>query len=127
MRMRKKPNLIPRMERCAHVQIKEPEDLLGKWKTTFPGYDALYLELGCGKGRFTADTAAQNSNVFLVAIERVPDAMVVGMERVCERKLENVRFVRWAISRMRSAALSGKSPYKIWRHCPASFSFCSSR
>lgn len=93
MRMRKKPNLIPRMERCAHVQIKEPEELLGKWKETFPSYDALHLELGCGKGRFTADTAEQNPNIFLVAIERVPDAMVVGMERVCERKLENVRFL----------------------------------
>ena len=27
MRMRKKPNLVPRMERCAGVQIREPETL----------------------------------------------------------------------------------------------------
>ena len=93
MRMRKKPNLIPRMERCAHVQIKDPEELFGQWKSTFPGYEALHLELGCGKGRFTADTAEQNPNILLVAIERVPDAMVVGMERVCQRNLQNVRFL----------------------------------
>ena len=93
MRIRKKPNLIPRMERCAHVQIFEPEQLRGQWKTTFAGYKQLHVELGCGKGRFTANTAEANPDVCLVAIEKVPDAMVVAMERVCEMGLENVRFM----------------------------------
>ena len=31
--------------------------------------------------------------MFLAAIEKVPDAMVVGMERVTERGLQNVRFL----------------------------------
>lgn len=108
MRMRKKPNLIPRMERCAHVQIKEPESLFGQWKAAFSGYNALHLELGCGKGRFTADTAEQNPDVFLVAIERVPDAMVVGMERVCERKLENVRFLDKDVANIPSIFSNGE-------------------
>ena len=93
MRMRKKPNLIPRMERCSAIQIKEPETLRGKWLESFPGHRELHLEIGCGKGRFTADTAEQNPEVFLAAIEKVPDAMVVGMERVTDRGLTNVRFL----------------------------------
>ena len=93
MRMRKKPNLVPRMERCAATLITDPEALRGHWLEHFPGHQALHLELGCGKGRFTADTAAQNPDIFLAAIEKVPDAMVVGMERVTERGLENVRFL----------------------------------
>ena len=93
MRMRKKPNLLPRMERAAAVQIVTPEELPGKWRETFPGYSALHLELGCGKGRFTADTAEANPDVLLIAVERVPDAMVVGMERAVERGLQNVRFI----------------------------------
>lgn len=93
MRMRKKPNLIPRMERCADVLIREPEALRGRWLEAFPGHRELHLELGCGKGRFTADTAAQNPDIFLAAIEKVPDAMVVGMERVTDRALGNVRFL----------------------------------
>ena len=93
MRMRKKPNLIPRMERCSAIQIKDPETLRGKWLESFPGHRELHLEIGCGKGRFTADTAEQNPNVFLAAIEKVPDAMVVGMERVTDRGLTNVRFL----------------------------------
>ena len=93
MRMRKKPNLLPRMERTAAVLVSAPEELRGKWRERFPGYATLHLELGCGKGRFTADTAAANPDVLLAAVEKVPDAMVVGMERAVERGLENVRFL----------------------------------
>ena len=81
------------MERCSRVLIEDPAALRGRWKTTLPGCDALWLELGCGKGRFTADTAAQNPRELLVALEKVPDVMVMAMERVCEKNLENVRFI----------------------------------
>ncbi len=50
MRMRKKPNLIPRMERCAAVQIRTPEDHKGRWAEEFSQYREIRLELGCGKG-----------------------------------------------------------------------------
>jgi len=93
MRMRKKPNLLPRMERTAEVLVSNPEEFPGKWRERFPGYEKLHLELGCGKGRFTADTAAANPDVLLVAVEKVPDAMVVGMERAVERGLGNIRFI----------------------------------
>ena len=93
MRMRKKPNLIPRMEKCAQVQIKNPKDLKGKWHESFADYGKLWLELGCGKGRFTAGTAKENPDVMLVAVEKVADAMVTGMERVCGEGIENVRFI----------------------------------
>lgn len=93
MRMRKKPNLMPRMERCAAVCETDPELLRGRWLEAVPGYFALHLELGCGKGRFTADMAEANPNVLFAAVERVPDAMVVGMERVFDRGLKNVRFL----------------------------------
>lgn len=93
MRMRKKPNLIPRMERCASVQIKEPEAFQGRWLQEFPQYRSLFVELGCGKGRFTAETAVTIPDTLLVGVEKVPDAMVVGMERVFNAGIENVRFM----------------------------------
>lgn len=93
MRMRKKPNLIPRMARCAAVLEDAPEEKRGHWQAAFPGYRTLQLELGCGKGRFTADTAETQPDVLLVAVERVPDAMVVAMERATDRGLANVRFL----------------------------------
>ena len=93
MRMRKKPNLIPRMERCAQVQIKDPKALKGMWRESFADYRELWLELGCGKGRFTAGTAQANPDSMLIAVEKVPDAMVTAMERVCDAGIENIRFI----------------------------------
>ena len=93
MRMRKKPNLLPRMSRAAAVLATEPETLRGQWRTAFPGFSALHLELGCGKGRFTAETAAAAPDTLLVAVEKVPDAMVVAMERAVEKGLHNVKFI----------------------------------
>ena len=93
VRMRKKPNLIPRLERCAHVLENSPEALRGSWLDACPVYDEVHVELGCGKGRFTCDMAEQNPRVLFAAVEKVPDALVVAMERACERGLTNVRFL----------------------------------
>ena len=93
MRMRKKPNLIPRMERCAAVLIRDPEERRGRWRELMPQAAQLRLELGCGKGRFTAETAAAEPDVLFIAVERVPDAMVIAMERVTAMGLQNVFFV----------------------------------
>ena len=93
MRMRKKPNLIPRMERCAAVQIRTPEDHKGRWAEEFSQYREIRLELGCGKGRFTCEQALREPDVLLLALEKVPDAMVVAMERVRDAGLTNVFFI----------------------------------
>ena len=45
------------------------------------------------KGRFTAGTAAEHPDVLFIAIEKVPDALVVAMERATELALKNVFFV----------------------------------
>ncbi len=91
--MRKKPNLGPRMERCAALQVKEPEALRGRWSEEFPARREIRLEIGCGKGRFTCEQALREPEVLLLALEKVPDAMVVAMERAMEQKIENVRFL----------------------------------
>ena len=93
MRMRKKPNLVPRMEACSELLIKDPQENSGRWRDAFPGYRELHVELGCGKGRFTVDTALANPDVFLAAVERVPDAMVMAMERAKAAEIKNVRFL----------------------------------
>lgn len=93
MRMRKKTNLTSRMEQCAHVLIEEPETLKGTWRERFSEYKEIYVELGCGKGTFTAGTAEANPEVLIVAVERVPDAMVMAMEKACQMELSNVRFI----------------------------------
>ena len=93
MRMRKKPNLVPRMERCARYLIDDPAQYRGHWRDLKPDARELRLEIGCGKGRFSAETAQQNPDVLYIALERVPDAMVIAMERSMEKGLTNIFFI----------------------------------
>ncbi len=93
MRMRKKKNLLPRMERCSEYIIKDPYAMRGNWRSLMPECRELRLELGCGKGRFTAETAQNEPDVLFIALERVPDAMVVALERAQALGLRNVFFI----------------------------------
>ena len=93
MRMRRKKNLGPRMEACAAWQIRDPEALRGSWRSLMPQAEELRVELGCGKGRFTCETAKAEPEVLFIAVERVPDAMVMAMERARDMDLHNVFFV----------------------------------
>ena len=93
MRMRKKKNLAPRMEACGTFLVTNPAAEKGRWRERKPEAVRLCLELGCGKGRFTAGTAAAHPEDLYVAVERVPDAMVIAMERCRALGLTNVFFI----------------------------------
>jgi len=93
MRMRKKPNLIPRMEACGGLIVAEPRERRGRWRELMPECREVRLELGCGKGRFTVGVAQEEPDVLFVAVERVPDAMVIAAERARDLGLRNVYFI----------------------------------
>lgn len=94
MRMRKKPNMPQRMARCAAVLITEPEQYRGDWLEKIAGYSSLHLEIGCGKGKFTAETAMLHPETLFIAVEKVPEALIIAMERVVREELLNVRFIK---------------------------------
>ena len=81
------------MEKCAELMIRDPQALCGNWASLLPGSRQLFLELGCGKGRFTVETAAELSDTLYIAIEKVRDAMIIAMECTQNRGLENVFFI----------------------------------
>ena len=88
------------MEKCAAVMLDEPEAYRGQWLRLFPAFRHVQLELGCGKGRFTTETAAAMPDTLLVAVEKVPDAMIIAMERTLQRGLGNVRFLDFDAARL---------------------------
>ena len=93
MRMRRRSNCQPRMERCEAVWIREPEQLQNNWRSLMPEAKELHVEVGCGKGKFTVETAKENPDVLLIAIEKVPDALVVAMEMAIRDGVKNVFFI----------------------------------
>ena len=93
MRMRKKKNLVPRMERCRERLIADPYAMPGRWHSLMPEARELRVELGCGKGRFTAGIAQAEPDVLFIAVEKVPDAMITAVERIKSAGLTNVYFI----------------------------------
>ena len=93
MRMRKRNNLEPRMEACGAIWLRNAKELRGNWRSLMPQAREIRLEVGCGKGKFTVETAAAEPDVLLIAVERVQEAMLLGMEKALEMGLKNVYFL----------------------------------
>ena len=93
MRMRRMKNLDSRMEATSAYRIENPADYKGRWRNLKPGCTTLWVEVGCGKGKFTAETAEANPDVLLIGVERCREAMVVAMEKARNMGLKNVFFI----------------------------------
>ena len=63
MRMRKKKNCDARMEACNDLWVREPEMAKGKWSEIFGNDNPIHLEIGCGKGKFVSEMAAENPDL----------------------------------------------------------------
>ena len=108
MRMRKMKNLEPRMERCAAYRIATPEEKKGVWRSLKADATALWVEVGCGKGKFTAETAQANPHVLLIAVERCREAMVVAMEKARDMGLTNVFFIDMDVAKIEEIFAAGE-------------------
>ena len=98
MRMRKRHNLQPRMERCSAYLVTEPELLRGHWRRAGR---PLLVEIGCGKGTFTCKLAQSEPDCDVVALEKVPDAMILAMERAQKENIGNIRFMDYDAGNLR--------------------------
>jgi len=108
MRMRRKPNVGPRMEACQEVWIQAPETLQGNWRSLMPNARELRVEVGCGKGKFTVETAAAEPDVLIIAIERVREALVMAMEKAINMGLKNVYFVSMDVAELETFFAPGE-------------------
>ena len=108
MRMRRKNNLEPRMAACSAWQIADAAALQGNWRSLKPDCTALWVEVGCGKGKFTVETAQANPDVLMIAIERCREAMVMAMEKAKAMELTNVFFVDMDVALMEGCFAFGE-------------------
>ena len=80
------------MEACAEYKIENPLEYKGKWKTLAKGRK-LCLEIGCGKGTFVVKSAQANPDRFYIAIEVIPDVLMLAMEKAKREGVENAVFI----------------------------------
>lgn len=94
-RMRKKKNLSGRMNACRTYWFDVPVANRGRWRNVcgFPDTAPLYIELGCGKGKFAVETAALNPGVCYIALEKDESVILAAIERAAAAGVKNVFFV----------------------------------
>lgn len=105
MRMRKKKYLDERLaavedilfvancdDRNFITAILEKEYIdLEKW---FGRSAPVFLEIGCGKGKFAADFAQLHPEINLIAVERDANVIVSACEEAKRRGLSNLKFMK---------------------------------
>ncbi len=92
MRMRKKKHRDERLMRCRDISIENPVDFKGRWSEAFGRTASLYVEIGCGKGRFICETALKNPQNNYLAVEKCPDVALLAMEKAKLAEVPNLRF-----------------------------------
>ncbi len=97
MRLRKKWWARPEMEQSPLV-VTRPADKKGLWKDEFGNNNEIYLELGCGRGKFMSELAESKPNINFVAVDLKDEVLIYLLHKLQERELDNVRIVPMNIS-----------------------------
>lgn len=95
-RMRAKRNIPIRMERCHERWFEDPMLNKGRWREAC-GFSAdvpVWLEIGCGKGKFCTEMAKTNPDVLYIAMEREPSVILAAIEKAHELELPNLFFIK---------------------------------
>lgn len=92
MRQRKLKNLEARYEGLEDVITEEPAKYKGNW-SSLSGGRPIYIEVGCGKGKFISELAAKEQQNFFVAIEGNKSVMLRAVQKIKALGLSNVIFV----------------------------------
>ncbi len=104
MRHRKVKNLDERVERTRHYIVEKPEEYKGKWREYFTDEmgneisaeaerKPLYVEIGCGKGKFLCARAGADRDAIFLGIEGLDAVLIRGLERADTEQIGNIRFI----------------------------------
>ena len=104
MRMRKKKYLEERLaavsdylyvinteDRNFNTAVLEKEYInFGDW---FGNSNPIYLEIGCGKGKFACEFAKSNPEINVIAVEKSSNVIVNACETAKNENIKNLRFI----------------------------------
>lgn len=132
MRHKKVKNLDARIERNRHFLVENPKEHKGKWREYFANDGRLYLELGCGKGKFITARAMADKEASFVGIEGLDAVIIRGLEKAAENEITNVKYVMEYVSDIRDYFGNGEldgiylnfsDPWPKPRHAKRRFTF----
>ncbi len=94
-RMRAKRHIPERMALCSERWFEAPVLNKGRWREAcgFPSDCKIFLEIGCGKGKFCTETAAKNPDVLYIALERDSSVILAAIEKAHALEIPNLFFL----------------------------------
>ena len=107
MRMHKKSHLEERLSACADI-LKTPDVTEKNMKISanipdilpleriFGNANPVFLEIGCGKGKFVCETAKLCPDINFVAVEKISNVLIEALERAKAENIRNVYFLNCA-------------------------------
>ncbi|MBQ4120336.1 MAG: tRNA (guanosine(46)-N7)-methyltransferase TrmB [Clostridia bacterium] len=104
MRMRKKKYLEDRLAAVSDILFKIDTldrnfntSILQKeyidFEEWFGNSSPIYLEIGCGKGKFAVEYAKAHPEINVLAVEKSANVIVGACEAAKQEKVENLRFI----------------------------------
>ncbi|AND84419.1 tRNA (guanine46-N7-)-methyltransferase [Clostridium tyrobutyricum DIVETGP] len=77
----------------SRLTVVKPQEYKGKWREEFKNSQDIYLELGCGRGRFLCDNASNNKDINYIGIDLKDEVLIYALRRAIDMEMENVRIV----------------------------------
>ncbi len=93
MRMRKKRHFDERLEKVSQRLVKSPLEQKGKWAELFGNSNPIYIEIGSGKGRFISEMARLHPDINFIAVDVIPDCILMALEKTADGEYKNLRFM----------------------------------
>ncbi|MBR1677597.1 MAG: tRNA (guanosine(46)-N7)-methyltransferase TrmB [Clostridia bacterium] len=119
MRMRRKKNLDERISSCdRHLLFVETADFYQKenserfnlidFRKVFGNDNPIWLDLGCGKGGFSLETAKRNKEVNVIGVEKISNVIIEACEKAAETDPDNCMFLNCAVENLPYYIQKGK-------------------
>lgn len=99
MRLRKKWWARPEME-ASDLVIMNPCIYKGKWRDEFQINGEIYLELGCGRGKFLCTQALVNKHINYIGIDLKDEVLIYALKKALENGVKNIRIIPMNISKI---------------------------
>lgn len=103
MRQRNIKNLKERLADNSRFLVEDPRAMRGRWRDVFAGTAKnagdgyaggrrpLYLEIGCGKGKYILTRAAREPDACFIAVEGQENVILRAMEKAEAAEFSNLR------------------------------------
>ncbi len=93
MRYRRVKGATEKIERLQAYFVFGPEEFRGRWNEVFGNDHPVFLEMGCGKGKFLTELARRHPEYNYIGVEGQERVYLRAAQRVHEAGLSNIRFI----------------------------------